>query len=308
MSKCHKKADWFINFNQKSLPDSKDGGVDEIDNSKQNFYIGQTLHYHIVWPFKAFQKQIQFSHVHRQQKTLDIQISICIKGCEPENHVIPEAQPANLHPDTRISSKSTFTASMAAVKSWFQLGRPWSLGEARPTGETFNHHHPAIPLHNSGRSSQTLRTLPTAKAADVRNSLSIEKGLPANYSLRTASMSRSQARTIRRMWFTSPLLFPQVTRKSIKYSPTLPVPGSLLGNTFYFYPTLKRTQNSHLTNELTANSKKNASGTKCRKSWVFYLSDLKPGTHLIRFQGPSKQPKRSFNSPTSYLSWSRSCD
>lgn len=72
MSKCHKKADWFINFNQKSLPDSKDGGVDEIDNSKQNFYIGQTLHYHIVWPFKAFQKQIQFSHVHRQQKTLDI--------------------------------------------------------------------------------------------------------------------------------------------------------------------------------------------------------------------------------------------
>ena len=81
----------------------------------------------------------------------------------------------------------------------------------------------------------------TAKAADVRNSLSIEKGLPANYSLRTASMSRSQARTIRRMWFTSPLLFPQVTRKSIKYSPTLPVPGSLLGNTFYFYPTLKRT-------------------------------------------------------------------
>lgn len=155
--------------------------------------------------------------------------------------------PANLHPDTRISSRSTFTASMAAVKSWWnRWTQPVELkgekGEgARPTGETFNHHHPAIPYTTLEDHHRHYGHWQPPRLLMLGIPLAFQ-GLPANYSLRTASMSRSQARTIRRMWFTSPLLFPQVTRKSIKYSPTLlPVPGSLLGNTFYFYPTLKRT-------------------------------------------------------------------
>ncbi len=67
------------------------------------------------------------------------------------------------------------------------------------------------------------------------DSLSISR--VATHSLPTASMSRSQARTIRRMWFTSPLLFPQVTGK---YSPTQSA-CKPLGEYFLWDPTWKRT-------------------------------------------------------------------
>ena len=124
-----------------------------------------------------------------------------------------------------------------------------------------------------------------------------------------SSMSRSQARTMRRIWFTSPLLLPEAAtghRGDTWKTPSFLVfQSSVLVRQFWWL------SHSFQTCHLGVINKIPGFGMEMIEKARSQIWQNPPGTCC----GPKKRqpvsqfaerPRRSFNSPTSYFSWSKS--